>query len=294
MAEQTEPTRPTRPTRPTHLTQRGAKLLFGTSAALLVVVAVAWLFAPAAQRRVDLAGESVRRISPPRQLPSSTSIKDRAPGPAEPGVVVAPAVSSEKTPPPQPGFPRKLAIPALGVDVSVVSVGLKPDGSMEIPGAFEAGWYHYGPRPGDPEGSAVIAGHVDHNHEPGVFIDLRNLSLGAEVVVTDSAGIPRRFVVAQRFQVDKDDLPADELFRSGGDPMLTLITCGGEFSRKSRSYTDNIVIRAVPLDTVVTTAAGNTAAVTTAAGNTAAGTTAAGTTAAVTTAAVTSASVRDA
>ena len=47
-------------------------------------------------------------------------------------------------------------------------------------------------------------------------------------------------------QVEKGELPAAELFRTTGDPVLTLVTCGGSFSKSRRSYADNIVIRAVP------------------------------------------------
>ena len=38
-----------------------------------------------------------------------------------------------------------------------------------------------------------------------------------------------------------------ELFPTTSDPVLTLITCGGQFNRKSRHYADNIVIRATPI-----------------------------------------------
>ncbi len=118
---------------------------------------------------------------------------------------------------------------------------------MEIPGAIEAGWYRFGPKPGASVGSAVIAGHVDHRKTPGVFIELRRLDIGAEVSVTDATGKLHRYVVIERYQVNKHELPVKELFRRTGEPVLTLITCGGEFDRKARSYDDNIVITAVPL-----------------------------------------------
>jgi hypothetical protein len=142
--------------------------------------------------------------------------------------------------------PRRIAIPTIGVDAIVDAVGLEPDGSMEIPDATNAGWYHYGTTPGQSNGSAVIAGHVDHQKAPGVFIDLPRLEVGADIVVTDALGIDRRFVVTERYQVAKDALPAPELFRLNGEPTLTLITCGGNFDRDLRHYDDNIVVRAVP------------------------------------------------
>jgi hypothetical protein len=54
-------------------------------------------------------------------------------------------------------------------------------------------------------------------------------------------------MVTERFQVGKAELPVEELFRTGGDPVLTLITCGGAFDPDERRYRDNIVVRAAPL-----------------------------------------------
>jgi len=133
------------------------------------------------------------------------------------------------------------------MQAGVVAVGLDTDGSMTIPPPSKTSWFGPGVRVGSAYGSAVIAGHVDSRVRPGAFIGLRSLELGAEIIVTDDAGTSHRFEVTERFQVDKLRLPVTELFRRDGDPVLTLITCGGEFRRRTRHYTDNIVIRAVPV-----------------------------------------------
>ena len=146
-----------------------------------------------------------------------------------------------------PAVPTGLSIPSLGVLAPVVPVGLAEDRSMQIPGVSEAGWYLPGRAPGSPTGSAVIAAHVDFNERPGVFFELRGIQPGAEVVVTDAAGGTHRFVVTERTQVAKDRVPMQELFRTGGDPILTLVTCGGAFDSGARSYSDNIIVRAVPV-----------------------------------------------
>jgi hypothetical protein len=67
------------------------------------------------------------------------------------------------------------------------------------------------------------------------------------VTVRDAGGTDHRFVVGERFQVEKAQLPVEELFRTGGDPVLTLITCGGAFDPDQRRYSDNIVVRATPV-----------------------------------------------
>ena len=244
-----------------------ARIVLVLSTALLGAVAVAWLANAGNDPRVDLAGKTVKAAGAgteprsksagapattwtgptpnkiwPTPTPDPTPTPNQPPGSARPQVD-----SSTERAVSRAGFPVRIEVPSLAIDAPVVAVGQEPDGSMEIPGEFEAGWYHYGPRPGDGEGSSVIAGHVDHAKAPGVFFELRNLEIGQEVRVTDTTGVMRRFRVTERFQVDKDELPSEELFRSIGPPTLTLITCGGGFSKKARTYSDNIVIRAAPV-----------------------------------------------
>ena len=224
------------------MTPRRARVLLIVSLAVLAAVGVAWSLGAAGEPRADLAGDAVTssslepgaRIVPPTS--TTTTLLATPSG----------AVAAVVPPAPAPGVPTRISIPALGVDAPVTPVGLERDGSMEIPKASEAGWYRFGVRPGTDTGSAVIAAHVDHDGQRGVFFDLRLLEVGAEVSVTDEAGAAHRYVVAERFQVGKSQLPVDELFRSGGSPVLTLITCGGGFNQRARRYADNIVVRAVP------------------------------------------------
>ena len=216
-----------------------ARALLITSVVLLVVVGAAWGIVASGDPRSDLAGASVTTTSTtPTTTTTTTSVVDPPVTLPEP----APTV-----PAPPLGVPQQIRVPQIGVDALVTSVGLEDDGAMEVPPAALGGWYQYGPRTGSPEGSTVIAGHVDQDDERGIFYDLRSVEVGAEVEVLDDTGTWRRYSVTERFQVDKDELPIDELFRTQGPPVLTLITCGGAFDRSGRSYEDNIVVRAVPL-----------------------------------------------
>ncbi|HUX71136.1 MAG TPA: class F sortase, partial [Cellulomonadaceae bacterium] len=64
--------------------------------------------------------------------------------------------------------PVRLQIPAIGVDSSLMALGLNSDGTMQVPpSGFPAGWYTGAPTPGE-IGPAIIAGHVDWNG-PAVF-----------------------------------------------------------------------------------------------------------------------------
>jgi sortase (surface protein transpeptidase) len=194
--------------------------------------------------RADLVGPTVRTAA------SSTTTSSAPVAAAGPTTTTTPAPTTTTAPPP---VPNRIRIAAIGVDAPVVPVGLEPDGSMEVPAASDVGWYELGVRPGGPQGSSVLAAHVDYAGQRGAFYDLRSLEVGAEIEVTGPEGWPLRYVVSERLQVAKDELPTQELFRVTGTPALTLITCGGSFDRSVRHYEDNIVVRAVPVPVPATT-----------------------------------------
>ncbi len=142
--------------------------------------------------------------------------------------------------------PARLQIPAIGVDTDLVSLGLNPDGSMEVPAKWgEAGWYSRGPRPGE-DGPAVIAGHVDSKLGPAVFFRLHDLHAGDEVRVTRSDGSVVRFVIDRLEQFPKVSFPTAEVFAPTPGPTLRLITCTGAFDETRHSYLDNLVAFALP------------------------------------------------
>jgi sortase (surface protein transpeptidase) len=116
---------------------------------------------------------------------------------------------------------------------------------MEIPqDVGVVGWYRFGPSPGRP-GSAILVGHVDsHAQGPGAFFRLAGLRMGASISVKREDGTRVLFKVVARRSYPKGRLPR-RIFDRAGQPMLTLVTCGGSFDRRLRRYADNIVIFAV-------------------------------------------------
>ncbi len=229
-----------------------ARAVLTFSVVILVVIGVAWSLGSSGERRADLDGQSVVAMSTSTSTtttvdsPSTTTSTTPPPTTTVPPPTTPAAPAATRSTPRTSRGTQRLSIPALGVDAPVVAVGLNADGSMEIPGVSEAGWYWPGPRVGSVFGSAVIAAHVDYNGSRGVFFDLRKLGTGSNVSVTDDRGAVHTYVVTERFQVDKDELPTDEIFRGGGPHVLTLITCGGAFDSGAGHYQDNIVVRAVP------------------------------------------------
>ncbi len=144
--------------------------------------------------------------------------------------------------------PERLIIDVLDIDAPIGQYGVAVNGQMDVPDNItEVGWYEFGPSPGDP-GSAVLAAHVDlAGPGRGLFYDLDQLKVDDEVIVSFSDGETRSFRVVARVTYLKTELPLDTIFSRDGDPVLTLVTCGGGFSRSTGSYDSNVVVYAVPI-----------------------------------------------
>jgi LPXTG-site transpeptidase (sortase) family protein len=88
----------------------------------------------------------------------------------------------------------------------------------------------------------VLAAHIAYGGVEGVFGRLDQLAPGDEVTLTHVDGGVSRWQVSSVEQFDKDALPVDRVFSTGGDAVLTLITCGGAFNPSLHSYEDNVVV----------------------------------------------------
>jgi hypothetical protein len=166
------------------------------------------------------------------------------------GAAVAPSVSAPPIVAPVPrivraasmdmSVPVRLQIEAIGVDSKLMDLGLRADGSLQVPpSGFPAGWYTGGPTPGE-VGPAIIAGHVDWNG-PAVFFDLHNLKPGDQVTITRKDGSKPSFRITRVEQFPKDHFPTRLVYGNIDHPGLRLITCGGSFNHQTGSYEDDIV-----------------------------------------------------
>jgi sortase A len=140
------------------------------------------------------------------------------------------------------GLPVRLVVPKLGVNAPIEYMGTTADGAMDVPvKVTEAGWYKYGPHPGD-TGSAVIAGHLDGpKGEPGVFIHLNKLVVGDTFTVTDDTGKTTSFVVRQIRNYNQNDLPT-EVFQKADGVHVNLITCSGAWNKTQQRFQERLVV----------------------------------------------------
>jgi sortase (surface protein transpeptidase) len=140
------------------------------------------------------------------------------------------------------GKPKRVVIPAIGVDEDLYGIGLKPDGAMETPDFGDAGWYDLGPRPGAP-GPAVIVAHVHGPDGDDVFAELHELEPGDRVTVRDTSG-SSTFVVDSVERAKKESLPYKRIWTDTKQAVLRLITCGGKPDPVTRMYPDNTIVYA--------------------------------------------------
>jgi LPXTG-site transpeptidase (sortase) family protein len=138
-----------------------------------------------------------------------------------------------------------LHIDDLDIDAPVQAVGVAADGSMEIPGPTDVGWYRFGAAPGE-AGATVLAGHIAFNGVDGAFRELSEVEPGTRVDVEMTDGTLRAYQVLQVDRHRKESLPAETWTKSGPE-RLVLITCGGSFDPERRRYDSNIVATAAPI-----------------------------------------------
>jgi Sortase domain len=164
--------------------------------------------------------------------------------PVPTGPIVAPPPAAVAKVP----SPVSLTIPLIGVKTNLITLGLAPGGSMQVPvSTTVAGWFTGSPRPGA-VGSSIIVGHVDGRVDStearGVFFRLNTLKAGDDVFVKRSDGTTAEFRVTEVQTYLKDHFPTQTVYGPTPDAELRLITCGGAFDSVTRHYLSNIVVYA--------------------------------------------------
>ncbi len=221
----------------------------GTTTRLLATVGVAWAAAGgiAIAVAVFIAGGSHPTVISALTTSGANSLtttasptSTRAPATTTPSTAIAAGGAA-----PAPGTagltPVRIRVPAIGVDATLVRLGLTSYGALAVPTrAMTAGWYTGSPVPGR-VGPAVIAGHVHWSGVPAVFAHLADLRPGDRVMVSRSDGTTATFVVDRVATYPKTRFPTALVYGSLDVPGLRIITCGG-FDPVARAYEANVIV----------------------------------------------------
>ncbi|MCC3276514.1 class F sortase [Arthrobacter sp. zg-Y20] len=209
----------------------GRRVLTGAAAALLLLG--------------GCAGNTMPEGSSPAASTASTALPAPA---AESAAPAAPptATAAPSAAQPAAAAPVSLSIPAIGTNSQLLPLGLRDDGTLEVPPeppGSPAGWYTGSPAPGD-RGPAVLLGHVNATGGgPGVFAGLRDLRPGDRINVAREDGSTAVFTVDRGEQYGKADFPTLEVYGNTEAAELRLITCDG-FDAASGEFDDNYVVYA--------------------------------------------------
>lgn len=140
--------------------------------------------------------------------------------------------------------PVSIKIESIGVDSSVIPLGLNADGTVQVPvDTTKVGWYTGNVAPGA-NGASVLIGHLDSKTGPAVFYKLARVKPGAVIAIRRANGTTARFSVQVVSRFRRSVFPTRSVYGPVDGSQLRLVTCGGEFDRESGHYLDNTVVYA--------------------------------------------------
>lgn len=152
--------------------------------------------------------------------------------------------------------PKRISIPALGVEAPIMAVGLSSQGEDEgqflqwaVPNEYAVGW-HQTSAPLHTPGNTVLNGH--NNIHGAVFQNLVDLELGDRLILYDD-NQSYEYQVTQRVLFEEDGQSLKERHWNArwmlptSDERLTIITCWPNSTNSHR-----LVVVAQPIDEVGT------------------------------------------
>lgn len=176
-------------------------------------------------------------------LTACSSGSPTAATPATPATTpAAPPPATAHTP---PGDPTRVAIPSLGVDSSLLRLGLNADETVQVPPpeqGMTAGWYMNSAVPGA-RGAAVVIGHNNTRYGKAVFHDLQKIKKGADIAIRGADGRTTHFTVTATQKVSKKSFPTQRVYAPTPAPTLRLITCDGSIDPQGHPV-DNLIVYA--------------------------------------------------
>ena len=211
-----------------------------------------------AQTGVNSANEDQART--PRILPADTGLvsklaSENLPGNKQNDLLVS-AIGQAGSEPEEAitSQPKRISIPALGVEAPILAVGLSSQGEDEgqflqwaVPNEYAVGW-HQTSAPLSTPGNTVLNGH--NNVHGAVFQNLVDLELGELLILYDD-NRSYEYQVTERVLFEEDGQSLKERHWNArwmlptSDERLTIITCWPNSTNSHR-----LVVVAQPIDEV--------------------------------------------
>ncbi len=140
--------------------------------------------------------------------------------------------------------PKRIQIPAIGVDAFMQSVGVDQNSQIAVPNNIHvAGWFVDSVRPGD-QGLSIIDGHINGRYtDEGIFKRLNELKVDDTVRVVFGDDSVREFRVYSAASHSLTDAPS-VLYSQVPEikNQLNLITCIGSYDVANRTYDSRHIV----------------------------------------------------
>ena len=215
----------------------GLMVLCGVALLILAVSLIGGNDTSTDSSRPPLPAQPAASASP-KAGPSATGSSATAPS----------ATGPSRARPAGPVLPRskpvRLLIPEISVDAPFTDLAIGAKGQLQPPPAADTnlvGWYAKGVSPGE-RGTSIIAGHVDTKTSAAVFARLGQLDEGDVFHVRRADGRKASFEVDALETFAKDEFPSKRVYGDTDRSEVRLITCAGDYDRKAKDYTDNLVV----------------------------------------------------
>jgi len=141
----------------------------------------------------------------------------------------------------KPTDPVKVVISDIGVNADIQGLGVNEKGEIAVPKAYGlVGWYNKGKTVSE-AGPTVLVGHYAGGFG-AVFDKLGDLKNGALITVTTKEGKSYTYKVVKNVEYPKDKVPMQQIFKSGDESRLEIITCQGAW--QGNTYDNRLVVTA--------------------------------------------------
>ena len=144
-----------------------------------------------------------------------------------------------------PDQPKTIKIQKLGINASVVSVGLTSSGAVDTPkNIWNAAWYTGSAKPGN-SGAVLIDGHSSATRG-ALFGNLDRLAAGDQIQIVRGDGTLITYSIAYTTIVNRNNVDMGSLLKpyDGADKGLNIITCTGKWIDSEKTLENRVLIYA--------------------------------------------------
>jgi LPXTG-site transpeptidase (sortase) family protein len=140
-----------------------------------------------------------------------------------------------------PALPAsRIVIRRIGVD-SVIRESKIANGEWQVP-KFVVGHLEGTSNPGE-NGNLVLSGHLESISSGNVFARLNEIRQGDEITLFTTRDKEFKYQVVEIKTVANNDI---SVVQATPEPMITLITCAGNFNLLTRDYSHRLIVIAKP------------------------------------------------